>query len=69
MLKNKLGRPSLEKKRITISVRLDPDLLEDVRLIPDLCLTQAVENGLRLVLSKEIRKTTKLSSSNAFKNA
>jgi hypothetical protein len=46
-----LGRPTIENKRITISVRLDPDLLEQVREIENLTLTQAVENGLKLVLA------------------
>jgi len=58
-----MGRPTVEKKRVTISVRIDPDLLEDVRLLPDLALTQAVENGLKLVLAREHRnhlKSTKI---------
>jgi hypothetical protein len=52
-LKRKVGRPSVEVKRVTISVRLDPSLLEEVNNIPDLTLTQAVENGLKLVLSRK----------------
>ena len=46
-----IGRPIIENKRITISVRLDPELLEEVREIENLTLTQAVENGLKLVLA------------------
>jgi hypothetical protein len=57
----KIGRPTIENKRVTISVRIDPDLLEEVRSIEGLVLTQAVENGLKLVLANETRKIFKLS--------
>jgi hypothetical protein len=58
---HKIGRPTIENKRITISVRIDPDLLEEVRSIEGLVLTQAVENGLKLVLANETKKILKLS--------
>jgi hypothetical protein len=57
----KIGRPTIENKRVTISVRIDPDLLEEVRSIEGLVLTQAVENGLKLVLADETKKIFKLS--------
>jgi hypothetical protein len=47
----KVGRPALDHKRETISVRIDPELLQQVRDMPELSLTQAVENGLKLVLA------------------
>ncbi len=49
--KRGVGRPKQDIKRVTISVRLDPSLLEEVNDIEDLSLTQAVENGLKLVLA------------------
>jgi len=58
---HKIGRPTIENKRVTISVRIDPDLLEEVRSIEGLVLTQAVENGLKLVLANETKKILKLS--------
>jgi hypothetical protein len=49
----KIGRPPIldENKRQTICVRIDPELLEEVKRMPNLSLTQAVENGLKLVLA------------------
>jgi len=48
---NNIGRPNLVNKRVTISVRVDPELLEEIRSMESLSLTQAVENGLKLLLS------------------
>ena len=46
-----IGRPPVKNKRITVSVRLDPQLLDEIKAIENLTMTQAVENGLKLVLA------------------